>query len=201
MGWFRRQAQANEELEKLQLSLVALRVELDRERADNAATRQRLGHLETVQAALAATTTNSPPNTITAQPPPAPVATDWDSPTQGRSLDDVRRLAEETNATAAGHGEELDAVRSHLATVDARIEELTQAMNNQLQEISQEIEHLGGAATGDGVQPGATIEIVEERFTELRQNQIRIANEQARFAKALHEELATLADEWRRSGR
>ena len=42
MGWFRRNNEANEELEKIQLALVALRVELDRERAEGATTRERL---------------------------------------------------------------------------------------------------------------------------------------------------------------
>ena len=192
MGWFRRQAQADEELEKLQLSLASLRIELDRERADNATTRQRLNDLET---GLATTT-------IAGTPPPAPASTAWDTPAQGRSLDDLQRLAEETAAITAGHGEELAAVHSHLASVDARISELTQAMTNQLQEISQEIDRLGEATTGPSpAQPAATVEIAEERFDELRENQVRIANEQARFAKALHEQLAELADEWRRTAR
>ncbi len=189
MGWFRRQAQADEELEKLQLSLASLRIELDRERADNATTRQRLSDLETGRATT----------TTMAEPPPAPATTTWDTPAQGRSLDDVRRLAEETSAMTAGHGDELAAVRSHLASVDARIGELTQTMTNQLREISQEIDRLGEAATGQpAAEPTAAVEIAEERFDELRENQVRIANEQARFAKALHEQLAALADEWRR---
>ena len=192
MGWFRRQAQADGELEKLQLSLASLRIELDQERAENAATRQRLGDLET---ARATTTTAS-------APPPAPTSTAWDMPAQGRSLDDVQRLAEETAAITAGHGEELAELHSHLASVDARISELTQAVTNQLQEIGQEVDRLGEAATGQSSEPpAATVELAEERLDELRKNQIRIANEQARFAKALHEQLAELADEWRRAGR
>ncbi len=190
MGWFRRQAQADEELEKLQLSLASLRIELDRERADNVTTRQRLSDLETGRA------------TTAAEPPPAPALTTWDSPSQGRSLDDVRHLADETAAVTAGHGEELAALHSHLASVDARISELTQTMTNQLQEVGQEIDRLGAAGTGhSSAQPGPTVELAEERFDELRENQVRIANEQARFAKALHEQLAELADEWRRGGR
>jgi chromosome segregation ATPase len=192
VGWFRRQAQADEELEKLQLSLASLRIELDRERADNATTRQRLSDLETGRA----TTTTA------VEPPPAPSSTAWDTPTQGRSLDDVRRLAEETAAITVGHGEDLAAVRAHLASVDARISELTQTMTNQLQEIGQQVDRLGESATGrSSAQPAATIEIADDRFDELRENQVRIANEQARFAKALHEQLAELADEWRRAGR
>ena len=190
MGWFRRQAQADEELEKLQLSLTSLRIELDRERADNATTRQRLSDLESGRATSTA-----------AEPPPAPASTTWDTPAQGRSLDDVRRLADETAAVATGHGEELAAVHSHLASVDARISELTQAMTNQLQEVGQQIDRLGDATRDpSSAQPAATVELAEERFEELRENQVRIANEQARFAKALHEQLAALADEWRRGG-
>ncbi len=139
---------------------------------------------------------------MSADPPPAPASTTWDSPAQGRSLDDVQRLADETAAITAGHGEELAAVHSHLASVDARISELTQTMTNQLQEIGQEIDRLGDAATGDSsAPPAATVELAEDRLDELRENQVRIANEQARFAKALHEQLAELADEWRRAGR
>jgi hypothetical protein len=192
VGWFRRQAQADGELEKLQLSLASLRIELDQERAENAATRQRLSELET---ARAMTTTVS-------APPPAPTSAAWDTPAQGRSLDDVQRLAEETAAITAGHAEELAALHAHLASVDARISELTQAMTNQLQEIGQEIDRLGQATTGQSSEPpAATVELADERLDELRKNQIRIANEQARFAKALHEQLAELADEWRRAGR
>ena len=189
MGWFRRRAKADEELEKLQLSLASLRIELDRERADNATTGQRLSDLETGRA-----TTTTP-----AAPPLPPASTEWDAPAQGRSLDDVQRLAEETAAITAGHAEQLAAVHSHLESVDARIRELTQAMSNQIQEIGQEIDRLGDMATGQS--PDATVKLAEERFEELRENQVRIANEQARFAKALHEQLAQLADEWRRAGR
>ena len=193
MGWFRRNNQANEDLEKVQLALAALQVELDRERTDSATTRRRIQDLET----KAATTAD-----VVAD------AASWSSPTPELSIGQVRALAEQASATTEAHSRELVDVHARLTAVDARLAELTDTITNQLGEIAHDLDRLESASgrTGDTTGERQTDTEVDStaldgRFDELRANQTRIANEQARFAKSLHEQLAALADELRRAAR
>ena len=197
MGWFRRKTEPNEELENIQLALVALRVELDRERAEGAATRERLQELETKAAE-----TNVPEFQPAVADP-----TSWASPEPELSLADVRRRAEQMGATTDAHSRELVDVHARLTAVDARLAELTDTITNQLSEIGQDIDRLQAAGDGRADETASQVtaeldpSVLDGRFDELRENQTRIANEQARFAKSLHEQLAALADDLRRTTR
>jgi len=66
---------------------------------------------------------------------------------------------------------------------------MTTAITNQLHELDSEIERL--ASTADAASA--------ETVSELRANQVRIASEQARYAIALRQDLAELAELLRRS--
>jgi uncharacterized protein YdcH (DUF465 family) len=66
---------------------------------------------------------------------------------------------------------------------------MTTAITNQLHELDSEIDRL--AKTADAASA--------ETVSELRANQVRIAGEQARYAIALRQDLAELAELLRRA--
>lgn len=104
---------------------------------------------------------------------------------------------------------DLDALRdrielldARLAAVDGRITSIATELANQLTELSNEID---GVANRPAVQPVADqqaidIDMVDELVDELRDTQIRLANEQARYQIAFRQELAELAERLRRPG-
>jgi len=96
----------------------------------------------------------------------------------------------------ARRGAEIDAVHldlraltARLGGVDDRVTQMTTAITNQLHELDADIEKL--AAMADAASA--------ETVNELRANQVRIANEQARYAIALRQDLAELAELLRRN--
>jgi uncharacterized protein YdcH (DUF465 family) len=66
---------------------------------------------------------------------------------------------------------------------------MTAAITNQLHELDADIERLSGMADAASA----------ETVNELRANQVRIATEQARYAIALRQDLAELAELLRRN--
>jgi predicted nucleic acid-binding Zn-ribbon protein len=96
----------------------------------------------------------------------------------------------------ARRGTELDSVHNDLRTiterltgVDSRVTHMTAAITNQLHELDAEIERLSSTADAASA----------EAVSQLRANQVRIANEQARYAITLRQDLAELAELLRRS--
>ena len=61
---------------------------------------------------------------------------------------------------------------------------------NQLTELGHDIDALNARPPGDGEMPAAV--------TELRDGQVRLANEQARYQIAFREDLARLASDLKR---
>lgn len=114
--------------------------------------------------------------------------------------DEVGRLAQrlderpETAATGADPHElaEVRELVERLATrldeVDARITSISTELANQISEISNDVEAIGGNAP-------PTDEVVDE----LREAQTRLANEQARYQIAFRQDMAALADRLKRS--
>jgi len=99
-------------------------------------------------------------------------------------------------AELARRGAEIDAVHleiraltDRLGGVDDRVTQMTTAITNQLHELDADIEKL--AATADAASA--------ETVYQLRANQVRIANEQARYAITLRQDLAELAELLRRN--
>jgi chromosome segregation ATPase len=78
----------------------------------------------------------------------------------------------------------LQSLEDRLVGTDARVVQITTELTNQLHEIDSELERL--ATTADAASA--------ETVTELRANQVRIANEQARYAITLRQDLAELAE-------
>lgn len=114
--------------------------------------------------------------------------------------DEVGRLAQrlderpEPAAAGADPGElaEVRELVERLATrldeVDARITSISTELANQISEISNDVEAIGGNAP-------PTDEVVDE----LREAQTRLANEQARYQIAFRQDMAALADRLKRS--
>jgi hypothetical protein len=95
-----------------------------------------------------------------------------------------------------GHGSSLDAQRlrsseiaDRLGEIETRVGSLGGELSRQLHELSTELDQLTAKVADDDT---AT------RLAEIRESQIRLATEQARYEYAFREDLARLADELRR---
>ena len=119
-----------------------------------------------------------------------PKATQSDLETLKTELADLRsELTKRTNAlslvTAATNG--LD---QKIAIIDERIKTMTTELSHQMHELGTEIETL--VKTAD---ESASREALEQ----LRVNQTRIANEQARYEIAFRQDLAEIVEQIRRT--
>ena len=83
----------------------------------------------------------------------------------------------------------VDAVVAQLDALDARITSVSTELANQLSELGHDIDALQRRA-GDGV--------ADEALEEVRDAQVRLANEQARYQIAFREDLARLAEQLKR---
>jgi chromosome segregation ATPase len=99
--------------------------------------------------------------------------------------DDLARRASQVDELRTS----IHALEERLTGVDSRVTHMTTAITNQLHELDSEIERL--AQTADAASA--------ETVSQLRANQVRIANEQARYAITLRQDLAELAESLRRS--
>ena len=92
---------------------------------------------------------------------------------------------------------ELEAVRAQIARLTVRLEALDRRITtistelaNQLGELSDDIDTLGKRTEGEAID--------EETIVELRGAQTRLASEQARYQIAFRQDLAEIAERWRR---
>lgn len=88
----------------------------------------------------------------------------------------------------------LDELAAKLAELDARITSVSTELANQVSELGNDIESLANRPADER---GAVDEVV---IGELRDGQTRLANEQARYQIAFREDLARLAEQFRRPG-
>lgn len=115
--------------------------------------------------------------TVAAQPlPPLPA---WDPP--------ERRVA--GIDPSAELWARVDAVAAQLDTLDARLTAVSTELANQLGELSRDIDALNNRPAGP---------IDTESLDELRDTQLRLANEQARYQIAFRADLARLAEHLQR---
>ncbi|MBA3286764.1 MAG: hypothetical protein H0U21_01890 [Acidimicrobiia bacterium] len=98
----------------------------------------------------------------------------------------VDELASATSDPSA----RLDELDTQLAALDARVTSVATELANQLSELGGEIESLSNRPAGDGVDEGA--------LGEIRDGQVRLANEQVRYQIAFRDDLARLAEQLRR---
>ena len=185
MGLFKKRATDPDEIARLRSEIAAMATRLEAadarlEAADRRLmdTTQRLDSVDDDKIALGEQvrglvrrldTPLTPPPEV---PPPAALAMDTSS--------DPAALAEVRDR--------LDALAARLDGVDARITSISTELANQIDELSGEIETLGqgGEHVGEAV------------VDELRDAQVRLANEQARYQIAFRQDLAELATRLRK---
>lgn len=107
------------------------------------------------------------------------------------SLQEMRSHIETLQGNLAQRTEEIETIRKHLAAfeerlsgTDARVTHMTTEITNQLHELNSELEQLANGADAASATAVA----------DLRNNQVRIASEQARYAITLRQDLAELAE-------
>jgi chromosome segregation ATPase len=88
-------------------------------------------------------------------------------------------------------GKRLDELSSKLAELDARVTSVATELANQIAELGNDIDSLDNRAPDAAGVDGAVVE-------ELRDGQVRLANEQARYQIAFREDLARLAEQLRK---
>ena len=100
------------------------------------------------------------------------------------------------HSSPAAH-DDLDAIRTQitrltvrLEALDRRITTISTELANQLGELSDDIETLGKRSEAEAID--------EATIIELRDSQIRLANEQARYQITFRQDLAEIAERWRR---
>lgn len=85
----------------------------------------------------------------------------------------------------------LDDLAARIAELDSRVTAVSTELANQLTELGHDIDALGARPPGDGPDPAA--------LGDIRDGQVRLANEQARYQMAFREDLARLAGELKRA--
>jgi chromosome segregation ATPase len=98
----------------------------------------------------------------------------------------------DARAVPADPSDRLDELAAKVAELEARVTSVSTELANQIAELGNDIDALNSRPPGDGVDP--------EAVGELRDGQVRLANEQARYQIAFREDLARLAEQLRRPG-
>ena len=88
--------------------------------------------------------------------------------------------------------ERLDTLAAQLVDLDARVTSATTELANQLTELGNEIDALDRRPAAAGTDAAIV--------GELREGQVRLATEQARYQIAFREDLARIADQLKRRG-
>ncbi len=118
-----------------------------------------------------------------ASTPPPPVAPP--AGVDAAELDDLRAQTKQINERL----DEFDATLARrLSEIDARITAVSTELANQISELGNELDTVSTGGSGDAT------EVVEE----LRDAQLRLAAEQARYQIAFRQDLADLADRLKR---
>lgn len=114
---------------------------------------------------------------------------------QGAQTDQVAAIAERVTATdVATRG-----LHDRLTALDSRLTSVSTELTNQLTELGHDIDALASVAPDAPSGGGDTVS--EQRLEELRQGQVRLAAEQARYEIAFRQDLASLAEQIRHQRR
>jgi hypothetical protein len=88
------------------------------------------------------------------------------------------------------HGESAQALHDKLTTLDDRVTSVSTELANQLNELGGDIDALGARPPAEAPDP--------ELLAGVKEAQVRLASEQARYQIAFREDLARLAQELKR---
>jgi uncharacterized protein YhaN len=89
------------------------------------------------------------------------------------------------------HDASSTAMRARLTALDDRVTSVSTELANQLTELGHDIDALNARPAPNGVDP--------EAIATVREGQVKLANEQARYQIAFREDLARLAQELKRA--
>lgn len=102
----------------------------------------------------------------------------------------AERVASTDNATRGLH--------DRITALDSRLTSVSTELTNQLTELGHDIDALAALAPGG---PVVADPVSEERIDAIREGQVRLAAEQARYEIAFRQDLATLAEQIRSARR
>jgi uncharacterized protein YhaN len=88
------------------------------------------------------------------------------------------------------HAGATQALHDKLAALDDRVTSVSTELANQLTELGHDIDALASRPAADGID--------SEALTAVREGQVKLANEQARYQIAFREDLARLAQDLKR---
>jgi uncharacterized protein YhaN len=106
---------------------------------------------------------------------------------------EVERMRAELASLRAAvddHGSTTQVLNDKLAALDDRITSVSTELANQLNELGHDIDALANRPAADGVETQA--------LAAVRDGQVKLANEQARYQIAFREDLARLAQDLKR---
>lgn len=200
MGWFKRRADSTEQIDELKASIAAMAERLERADADQRQLDRKIDEKVDGVATQVGEQIDQKVSGATAQlDQQIHAQVDGVAAQLGQRVDGIAsRLDEKDNelppppvvepADVDSLRERIDRMATRLDEVDRRITSISTELANQLSEISNDLEAMGGKEP-------PTDEVVDE----LRDAQTRLANEQARYQIAFRHDLADLADRLRRS--
>lgn len=188
MGLFRRAVPMDPAaIERMKTELANLKAALDHQRSTTHAISQQLSstpappdpgqHLDELAAKLAE---------LASRPAPPDAS--------ARVEELAAKLVElEARAMPDDPTSRLDELAAKLAAIDERVTSVSTELANQLTELSHEIDGLESTArSSDSSGPDEAV------LGELRESQVRLAGEQARYQIAFREDLARIAEQLRR---
>lgn len=114
--------------------------------------------------------------------------------TEIRRLTDLITELKSSQSTTASH---VDDISERLGRLDARVAQVGHEVTHQLGELSGDIDALGRRADtlNDEI---ARLGELPETVDEVRADQARLANEQARYEIAFRQDLAEIVDQFQR---
>lgn len=113
---------------------------------------------------------------------------------QGEQTAQVATIAERVTATdSATRG-----LHDRITALDSRLTSVSTELTNQLTELGRDIDALAALAPSG---PVVADPVSEQRIDEIRDGQVRLAAEQARYEIAFRQDLATLAEQIRSARR
>jgi hypothetical protein len=190
MGLFKKKSTDPAELELIKADIVAMAARLDRTDAEKAALAAHMqGIVDRLDTPAERLTTPTPA-------PPAPPAPPANTPPPPPPSPPAVTSADFDMLSAR-----LQRLSDRLDTVDTRITSIATELANQLTELSGDVEALGNREqvifepSSNGQDDTLELEIVNE----IRDAQVRLANEQARYQIAFRADLADLVEKLRRS--
>jgi hypothetical protein len=105
---------------------------------------------------------------------------------------ELRSVVEQANAATPPSDPRVEELAGEIAALDARVTSVSTELVNQLTELGHDIDALNSHPNGNGNGTDAVV-------AELRDGQVRLANEQARYQIVFREDLARLATELQRA--